>query len=84
MEKAVDFFGDQKEPPAIVIDSCNDHRIAMAFSIMGHRLVVWLLLMRNVLKRPSRIIGNCSAPLAGCLRPMSNSLGKLFTITSFW
>ena len=38
MEKAVDFFGDQKEPPAIVIDSCNDHRIAMAFSIMGASL----------------------------------------------
>jgi 3-phosphoshikimate 1-carboxyvinyltransferase len=38
MEKAVDFFNEEKEPPAIVIDSYNDHRIAMAFSIMGAAL----------------------------------------------
>jgi 3-phosphoshikimate 1-carboxyvinyltransferase len=35
MEKAVDFFNEEKEPPSIAIDSYNDHRIAMAFAIIG-------------------------------------------------
>ena len=36
LEKPEDFFEDKK--PDIVIDSYNDHRIAMAFSIMGAAL----------------------------------------------
>jgi 3-phosphoshikimate 1-carboxyvinyltransferase len=35
LEKAEDFFSEEKEAPSIDIDSCNDHRIAMAFAIIG-------------------------------------------------
>jgi 3-phosphoshikimate 1-carboxyvinyltransferase len=37
LEKAVDFFEEQKKPE-IVINSYNDHRVAMAFTIMGAAL----------------------------------------------
>jgi 3-phosphoshikimate 1-carboxyvinyltransferase len=38
LEKPEDFFEDEKEKPGVVIDSYGDHRIAMAFSIMGAAL----------------------------------------------
>jgi 3-phosphoshikimate 1-carboxyvinyltransferase len=38
LEQAEDFFAEKKEPPTIVIDSHNDHRIAMAFAVMGAAL----------------------------------------------
>lgn len=38
LEKAEDFFAEQKAKPDIVIDSYNDHRIAMAFAVMGAAL----------------------------------------------
>lgn len=38
LEKEQDFFNEAKQAPEIVIDSYNDHRIAMAFAIMGAAL----------------------------------------------
>ena len=35
LEKPEDFFEEEKKKPEINIDSYNDHRIAMAFAIMG-------------------------------------------------
>jgi 3-phosphoshikimate 1-carboxyvinyltransferase len=37
-EKAKDFFEEEKAKPAIEIDCYNDHRIAMAFAVMGAAL----------------------------------------------
>ena len=38
LENPEEFYADGKEKPAVVIDSYNDHRIAMAFAVMGAAL----------------------------------------------
>lgn len=35
LEEAKEFFNDKEEVPEVSIDSYNDHRIAMAFAVMG-------------------------------------------------